>query len=74
MAYTAINTGFSLFPASPASPNAFTIFTHAQSPRENHVLYGEFRQVFGSTNGRTSQKKRSSSSLKGGLKKMLGAM
>ncbi|KIL00603.1 hypothetical protein PAXRUDRAFT_821504 [Paxillus rubicundulus Ve08.2h10] len=74
MACTAINTGFSLFPASFGSPNAFAILTHAQSPRDNHIVYGEFRQVFGSTNGRTSQKKRSSSSLKGGLKKMLGAM
>ncbi|KIJ70079.1 hypothetical protein HYDPIDRAFT_104754 [Hydnomerulius pinastri MD-312] len=74
MAYTTINTGFSLFPASPASPNAFGIFTHAQSPRDNHIMYEDFRQVFGSTNGRTSQKKRSSSSLKGGLKKVFGAI
>ncbi|KAF9226583.1 hypothetical protein BS17DRAFT_775850 [Gyrodon lividus] len=74
MAYTTINIGFSLFPASPASPNAFTIFTHAQPPRDNHIMYEDFRHVLGSTNGRTSQKKRSSSSLKGGLKKMLGAM
>ncbi|KAH7916165.1 hypothetical protein BJ138DRAFT_1109072 [Hygrophoropsis aurantiaca] len=73
MSFTTLNTPFTLFPTSPASPNAFAIFTQAQCPRDNYVMYEDLRQVFGSTNGRTAQKKSSSSSLKGGLRKILGS-
>lgn len=52
MAYTTYAHTTSFFPTSPTSPNAFTIFTHAQSPRENYALYEDLRQVFGNRNGR----------------------
>ncbi|KAG2349025.1 hypothetical protein BDR05DRAFT_956399 [Suillus weaverae] len=79
MAYTASNknTHFSVFPSSPASTNAFVLFGHAQSPRDNHLMCEDLRKVFGSTNlnGRTTQKKQSSGSgsLKG-LRKILSAI
>ncbi|KAH7918537.1 hypothetical protein BV22DRAFT_976919, partial [Leucogyrophana mollusca] len=64
MSFTTIDTPFTLFPTCPASPNAFAIFAQAQSPRDDHIMYEDLRQVFGSSNGRTAQKKSSSSSLK----------
>ncbi|KAG6336695.1 hypothetical protein ID866_2402 [Astraeus odoratus] len=73
MAYTTLEHTFSLFPTSPASPNAFSVFMHAQTPRENHTMYEDFRQVFGNNNGRATNKQRSKGSLKG-LKKILGGM
>lgn len=74
MAYSAYahTSTFSLFPASPASPHAFAVFTHAQSPRENCIMYEDVRRVFSSNNGRATQKQRKSSRL--GLKKILGGM
>ncbi|KAI6034370.1 hypothetical protein BKA83DRAFT_4487392 [Pisolithus microcarpus] len=51
MAYTTYAHTTSFFPTSPTSPNAFAIFTHAQSPRENYALYEDLRQVFGNRNG-----------------------
>lgn len=71
MAYTTYAHTTSFFPTSPASPNAFTIFAHAQSPRENYALYEDLRQVFGSHNGR--KQNAGSSSFKG-LKKILGGI
>ncbi|KAH7923551.1 hypothetical protein BV22DRAFT_1036182 [Leucogyrophana mollusca] len=73
MSFTTIDAPFTLFPTSPASPNVFAIFGQAQSPRDNHMMYEDLRQVFGSTNGRTAQKKSSSGSLKGSLRKILGS-
>ncbi|KAH7921369.1 hypothetical protein BV22DRAFT_991935, partial [Leucogyrophana mollusca] len=64
MSFTTIDAPFTLFPTSPASPHAFAIFGHAQSPRDNHAVYEDLRQVFGPTNGRTAQKKSSSGSLR----------
>lgn len=71
MAYTTYAHTTSFFPSSPTSPNAFSIFTHAQSPRENYALYEDLRQVFGNHNGR--KRNDGSSSFKG-LKKMLGGI
>jgi hypothetical protein len=79
MAYTTSNknTCFSVFPSTPASTNAFALFGHAQSPRDNHLMCEDLRKVFGSTNfnGRATQKKESSGSGSfKGLRKILGAM
>ncbi|KAL4076094.1 hypothetical protein J3A83DRAFT_4370293 [Scleroderma citrinum] len=76
MAYSAFahTSTFSLFPNSPASPNAFAIFTHAQSPRENHAMYEDLRLVFGNNNGRTCPNKQRSAGSRMGLKKILGGM
>ncbi|KAI6152150.1 hypothetical protein BKA82DRAFT_124699 [Pisolithus tinctorius] len=71
MAYTTFAHTTTFLPTSPASPNAFTIFTHAQSPRENYALYEDVRQVFGNRNGR--KQSAGGSSFKG-LKKILGAI
>jgi hypothetical protein len=78
MAHTTynVNTHLSVLPSSPASPNAFALFGRAQSPRNNHIMCDDLRQVFGSNNGRTrttSQKKQSFSSIKG-LRKILHAI
>ncbi|KAG2070904.1 hypothetical protein BDR04DRAFT_1099132 [Suillus decipiens] len=68
MSYTSlnINTHFSLFASSPTSSNVFTIFDQAQSARETHAMYAEFRQVLGASNGQRKQGKSA-------LKKIFGA-
>ena len=54
--------------SSPASPNAFSLFRSTQSPQYAYNLYEDARQVLGSSNGRTSQRK----TTKSGLKKYFG--
>jgi hypothetical protein len=69
MSYTTlnINTHFSLFASSPAvSSNIFSALTQAQSPRETHAVYAEFRQVLGASNGQRKEGKSA-------LKKIFGA-
>ncbi|TFK43425.1 hypothetical protein BDQ12DRAFT_674956 [Crucibulum laeve] len=36
------NSSYSLFPATPSSPNAFSMF--GSSPRDNHLMYEELSQ------------------------------
>lgn len=74
MSYTTINTPYTLFPTSPSSPNAFSLFTYSQSPRDTHVTYEDLRQVLRPSNRRPALQKKSvrQSSVKFGLKKLLG--
>jgi hypothetical protein len=68
MSYTTlnINTHFSLFASSPVSSNIFAVLTQAQSPRETHAVYAEFRQVLGASSGQRKEGKSA-------LKKIFGA-
>ena len=68
MSYSSTFPSYSLFAASPASPNAFSLFGSIQSPRDTHNLYEDARQVLCPSNGRIAQRK----AAKGGLKKYLG--
>ena len=68
MSYSVASSTYSLFAASPASPNAFALFASTQSPRDTYNLYEDARQVLRPSNGRTVPRKTS----KGGLKKYLG--
>lgn len=72
---------YSLFPTTPSSPNAFSMFSAAQSPRETHMMYEDLRQALrptSSANNNNQQRQRqrtsSGSSLKSGLKKIFGGM
>ena len=64
MSYTTFAPSYSY--SSPASPNAFALFSAAQSPRDTYHMYEDARQVLRPSNGRTGQRKttKSSSSLK----------
>ncbi|KAI9069448.1 hypothetical protein FKP32DRAFT_1586838 [Trametes sanguinea] len=42
---------------SPASPNAFSLFSSAQSPRDTYHMYEDARQVLRPSNGRVSAPK-----------------
>jgi len=78
LAYTyTLSSASSTYSSAPASPNAFSLFSIPQSPRDTHMMYEDFRQgVFGSSNQNGIQRKRteSSGSLKKGLKKIFGGM
>lgn len=50
--------------SSPASPNAFSLFTSAQSPRDTYHMYEDARQVLRSPTGQTAAKKTKNSGLK----------
>ncbi|TCD60186.1 hypothetical protein EIP91_010600 [Steccherinum ochraceum] len=70
---------YSLFPTTPSSPNAFSMFSSAQSPRETHMMYEDLRQALRPTsasnnNNQQRQRTSSGSSLKSGLKKIFGGM
>ncbi|KAI8974200.1 hypothetical protein BD414DRAFT_424557 [Trametes punicea] len=56
--------------ASPASPNAFALFTSAQSPRDTYHMYEDARQVLRPSNGWATQRKTKRST--SGLKKIFG--
>ncbi|KIK42542.1 hypothetical protein CY34DRAFT_63079, partial [Suillus luteus UH-Slu-Lm8-n1] len=60
MAYSTSNKSscFSIFPSSPASTNVFTLFGHAQSPRDNHIMCEDLSKVF----ARATQRKESAGS------------
>ncbi|KAH9893432.1 hypothetical protein C8Q73DRAFT_791286 [Cubamyces lactineus] len=64
MSYTAFAPSYSY--SGPASPNAFALFSSAQSPRDTYHMYEDVRQVLHPSNGRTfvAKKKTSTSSLK----------
>ena len=68
MSYSSASPSYALFAASPASPNAFSLFGSMQSPRDTYHLYEDARQVLRPSNGRTAQRK----TTKSGLKKYLG--
>lgn len=73
MSYTSVAPAFTLFPTSPASPNAFGIFATAQSPRETYATYEDFRLVLRPSNGRESHRqKNAGASITSGLKKFFG--
>lgn len=66
MSYTAFAPSYTY--ASPASPNAFSLFASAQSPRDTHHTYEDARQVLRLSNGHSSVKRTKTS----GLKKIFG--
>ncbi|KAI0628896.1 hypothetical protein C8Q77DRAFT_1067433 [Trametes polyzona] len=66
MSYTAFAPSYDY--STPASPNAFTLFGTAQSPRDTYHMYEDARQVLRPSNGQTSTRKAKSS----GLKKIFG--
>ncbi|KAI0628898.1 hypothetical protein C8Q77DRAFT_1161920 [Trametes polyzona] len=66
MSYTAFASSYNY--SSPASPNAFSLFGTAQSPRDTHHMCEDARQVLRSSNRRTHGTKTKSS----GLKKIFG--
>ena len=68
MSYSTSIPAYTFFTSSPASPNAFALFGSTQSPRDTYNLYEDARQVLGSSNGRTAQRK----TTKSGLKKYFG--
>lgn len=68
MSYSANSPAYTFFSTSPASPNAFALFTSTQSPRDTYHMYEDARQVLRPSNGRTAQRK----TTKSGLKKMFG--
>ncbi|KAJ3554770.1 hypothetical protein NM688_g2934 [Phlebia brevispora] len=86
MSYATASQGFSLFPASPTSPHAFSIFSMSQSPRETHALFEDLISLFRPTaipessrvlqpsNGpeKTLKRSRSTPSLKRSWRKLLG--
>lgn len=45
MSYGSASQGFSLFPAAPAAPHAFNLFSLSQSPRETHALFEDLMSV-----------------------------
>ncbi|KAI0664260.1 hypothetical protein C8Q70DRAFT_1049764 [Cubamyces menziesii] len=65
MSYTAFAPSSYSY-SGPASPNAFALFSSAQSPRDTYHMYEDARQVLRPSNGRTyvAKKKTSTSSLK----------
>ncbi|OJT08551.1 hypothetical protein TRAPUB_557 [Trametes pubescens] len=67
MSYTAFASSYTTY-ASPASPNAFSLFASAQSPRDTYHTYEDARQVLRLSHGQTSARKTKSS----GLKKIFG--
>lgn len=66
MSYTTFAPSYTY--ASPASPNAFSLFASAQSPRDTYHTYEDARQVLRLSHGQTSVKKTKTS----GLKKIFG--
>lgn len=62
MSYTAFASSYTY--ASPASPNAFSLFASAQSPRDAYHTYEDARQVLRLSNGNTAVKRTKPSSLK----------
>ena len=68
MSYTTFSPSYSY--SSPASPNAFALFSAAQSPRDTYHMYEDARQVLRPSNGRASVRKTKTS--KPGLKKIFG--
>ncbi|KAL1947128.1 hypothetical protein VTO73DRAFT_14089 [Trametes versicolor] len=62
MSYTAATTSFTY--TGLASPNAFSLFASAQSPRDTYHMYEDARQVLRPSNGRTAVRKTKTSSLK----------
>ena len=68
MSYSTASPAYTLFAASPASPNALALFGSTQSPRDTYNLYEDARQVLRPSNRRTAQRK----TTKGGLKKYFG--
>ncbi|KAI0648509.1 hypothetical protein C8Q79DRAFT_905874 [Trametes meyenii] len=66
MSYTTFAPSYTL--SVPASPNAFSLFSTTQSPREAYHMYEDARQVLRPSNGRTMTKKTKPS----GLKKIFG--
>ena len=68
MSYTTFAPSYSY--SSPASPNAFALFSAAQSPRDTYHMYEDARQVLRPSNGRTSVRKTKTST--SGLKKIFG--
>ena len=67
MSYTAFAPSSYSY-SCPASPNAFALFSSAQSPRHPYHTYEDARQVLRPSNGRASQPK----ATKSGLKKLFG--
>ncbi|KAI0355182.1 hypothetical protein OH77DRAFT_1403710 [Trametes cingulata] len=67
MSYTTFAPSYTY--SSPASPNAFALFSSAQSPRDTYHMYEDARQVLRPSNGRTTVRKTSKPS---GLKKLFG--
>ena len=63
MSYTAFAPSSYSY-SGPASPNAFALFSSAQSPRDTYHMYEDARQVLRPSNGRTAQRKTTKSSLK----------
>ncbi|KAL7282869.1 hypothetical protein PYCCODRAFT_1435839 [Trametes coccinea BRFM310] len=55
---------------SPASPNAFSLFSSAQSPRDTYHMYEDARQVLRPSNGRIPARKTKTTT--SGLKKIFG--
>ncbi|KAI0668313.1 hypothetical protein C8Q78DRAFT_1139895 [Trametes maxima] len=66
MSYTTFAPSYTL--SGPASPNAFALFSTAQSPRDAYHMYEDARQVLRPSNGRSTVKKTKPS----GLKKIFG--
>ncbi|OCH92910.1 hypothetical protein OBBRIDRAFT_725868 [Obba rivulosa] len=74
MSFTTLASSATLFPTSGATPNAFSIFSISQSPRETHMMYEDLGQVLRPSNGQRVARKRcnSSPSVVSGLKKIFG--
>ncbi|KAI0761473.1 hypothetical protein BD413DRAFT_485810 [Trametes elegans] len=68
MSHTTFAPSYTFTCSGPSSPNAFSLFAPAQSPRDTYHMYEDARQVLRPSNGRTTVRKTKTS----GLKKIFG--
>ncbi|KAI0081694.1 hypothetical protein K474DRAFT_1656048 [Panus rudis PR-1116 ss-1] len=63
-----------IIPSAPSAPNAFSLFTFSQSPRDAHLMFEDLGHILRPLNGRQGGRKRSNStpSISSSFKKLLG--